>query len=156
MPAPHVTSFGATPSEAIAHSQMMLSGADKTSLDIAVSQHSIRLHKRRLAVKAASALEAGYALAEIADGLHGMSAYQLREAIRRENAKPDGYLVAKYRAQKEREPGLSLSEAAKALGLGTHAVMAQRRDGRIESVLGKNGIHHRYFLPETTNGSTED
>lgn len=155
MPAPEEKGYGATPAEALAHSQMIRSDIESMPLDLEKTRRRIKMNEHRFAVQAASALAAGFTYTEIAGELEGMTPFKIRSAIQKAGAKADDYLVRKYAAQKVREPGLSLGEAAEALGLGTHAVMMKRRNRTIDAVLGKNGIHHRYFLPETTDGSDE-
>jgi hypothetical protein len=107
----------------------------------------------RFAVIAASAREAGYSYSEMARALD-VSPATIPAAIDRHGAEPDPLLVRFYREARTREPGLGLNEAAAALSLTPHAIMARARAGTIETIPGKRG--RRYLLPETTNGSVED
>lgn len=151
MPAPDERGFGATPAESLAHSQRVLSEIERMGLDLERTRRRARENERRFAVKAASALEAGFTYLEIASGLEGMTPFKLKSAIEKWDAEPDAFLVRRYRAMREREPGLGLSEAAEALRIGKHAVMARARAGKLPTVPGARG--RRYLLAETTNGS---
>lgn len=153
MPAPDERGFGATPAESLAHSQRVRSEIERMGLDLERTRRRARENERRFAIKAASALDAGFTYREIASGLEGMTAFKLKSAIEKWDAQPDEFLVRRYRAMREREPGLGLSEAAEALRIGTHAVMARARAGRLETTPGKRG--RRYLVTETTNGSEQ-
>lgn len=111
-----------------------------------------RILDHRFAVIAASAHKAGHPYTELAEAL-GVKSPAIPAFIEKQGAQPDEFLVKMFSDLLIPEPGLSLREAADALGIGRHAVMARARAGTMKRVKGKRG--YRYFIPETANGSDE-